>query len=367
MPRLSHILDLDALDREDLARSVDGVHRVLRGARFDGQGYLLVPDEEELKRLERRVEETGLLDPGAHRERRDREAAEAERLVEEIARLRQDMAEQEAEHGRPRTETRTAAEERAVELDVLRSKEILRLLAGEHLAPGSHYLLGTVGENGEPVFTEGDQGWVGTDLTITSWDEEGLCAFDFAMREDPELSGFEDPVTTGTVEHDRAARTLTVHARMRFPAPVSTLRKDSALLRVEVRARIDLPDWYATLSEARTQDHSEARAQDHPARFEVIHPLVRATGTATPSPGAAGRWSVATSLEVRGRGPARPLVAVASWALLRSLRRSQERSVREWVGEVERTWARVARALPELPGLLEELAETMAHARSPRR
>lgn len=358
MPRLSHILDLDALDREDLVRSVEGVYRVLRGARFDEQGHLLVPDEEELERLERRAEEAGLIDPKARRERREREAAEAERLVEEIARLRQDMAEQEAEYGRPRTETRTAAEEHAVELDVLRSKEVLRLLEGEHLALGSHYLLGTVGENGEPVFTEGDQGWVGTDLTITSWDEEGSCAFDFAMREDPELSGFEDPVTTGTVEHDRAARTLTLHARMRFPAPVSTLRKDSTLLRVEVRARIDLSDWYAALS--------GARVQDHPAGFEVIHPLVRATGTATPSPTGADRWSVATSLEVRGRGPARPLVALASWALLRSLHRSQETYVREWVDEVERTWARMARGLPELPGLLEDLAETMANARSPR-
>lgn len=358
MPRLSHTLDLDALDREDLLRSIDGAYRILRSARFDEQGYLLVPDEEELERLERRAQEAGLVDPGARRDHRERADAEAERLVEEIARLRQEMAQEQAEHGRPRTETRRAVEERSVELDVLRSKEVLRLLRGEHLAPGSHYLLGTVGENGEPVFAEGDQGWVGTDLTITSWDEEGLCAFDFAMREDPELSGFEDPVTSGTVEHDRAARTLTVHARMRFPAPVSTLREDSPLLRVQVRARIELPDWYAALS--------GARGQDHPAGFEVVHPLVRATGTATPSAGGADRWSVATSLDVRGRGPARPLVAAASWALLRSLRRSQQTYVREWVEEVERTWARVARGLPELPGLLEDLAQAMANARSPR-
>ena len=354
MPRLSHTLDLEALNREDLLRSDDEAYLVMRSARFDERGYLLVPDDAELERLERRAEETGLFEPGSHHTRREREKAEAERLAQEIARLRREVAEQEAEHGSAQSRTRIAVEEREAELAVSRSRDVLRLLEGEHLAPGAHYLLVSVGEDGAPVLTSEDEGWVGTDLTIVSWDEEGTCAVDFAMREDPELSGFEDPVTTGTVEHDRAAQTLTVRARMRFPSPVSMLRKDSALLGVEVTARIDLPAWYAALT---------GGGERAPAHFEVGHPLVRATGTATPTAGVDGRWSVATDLDVRGRGLARPLVAAAAWAMTRSLRRHQETSVREWVSEVERVWARTARSLPALPGLLTELAEAMSHAR----
>lgn len=361
MPRLSHTLDLDALNREDLVRSDDGAYLVIRSARFDERGHLLLPDHAELERLELLAEEAGLFEPGARLARQEREKAEATRLAEEVTRLRQEMAEQEAEHGRPRAETRMAVEERMVELAVLRSQDVLRLVEGEHLAAGSRYLLSSVDEDGAPVFTAETAGWVGTDLTIASWDEEGMCAVDFAMREDPELSGFEDPVTTGTVEHDRAAQVLTVRARMRFPAPVSMVKKDSGLLRVEIMVRIDLPAWYAALSGEPTPSGGSGPL---PAHFEVRHPLVLATGTATPSPGANGRWSVATSLEVRGRGLARPLVAVVLWALARSLRRSKETSVREWVAEVERSWARIARSLPALPGLLAQLAESMSHARA---
>lgn len=313
MPRLSHTLDLDALEREDVTGSLDEVHRVLHDARFDDEGHLLIPDEAEQERLERRAEELGVIDPEQTRERRKREA------------------------------------------DLPDVEHSLRLLSGEHLTPGAHYLFSSLGEDGEPDFPDEAEGWVGTDLTVGSWDAEGRCAVDFAMREDPAVTGFDDPVTTGTVVHDRAARTLSVHGRMRFPAPMSMVGKNSSLLQVEVSFHVDLPGWYAALS-------GEPGAAA-PARFEVRHPLVRAVGEALPSPAPDGRWSVATSLEVRGRGPARPLVAVAAWAMLRSMRRSEEMSVEQWVAEVERSWAETARALPSLPELLEEVAEAMARAR----
>ncbi|MBR8742786.1 hypothetical protein [Nocardiopsis sp. MG754419] len=354
MPRLSHTLDLDAWEREDVVDAVDGVHRVLRSARFDDAGVLVVPDEAELERLERRAEELGVVDPQARREQEEQRGARAERLAEELRELERQRAAQVAEHGRPSTETEVSVEERSLELRLMDTESSLRLVSGEHLTPGAHYLLSTVDEDGTPAFSEGAEGWVGTDLALTSWEPEGDCTVDFAMREDPEATGFEDPVTRGTVTHDRAARTLTARGRMRFPTPVGLLGKDSSLLRVEVSAHIDLPGWYARLS------GTEGPA---PARFEVRHPLVRAVGEALPSPGPNGRWSVATSLEVRGRGLARPLVAVAAWALLRSLRRSQEMSVEAWVAEVERSWARTARALPALPGLLDELAVSMENAR----
>ncbi|HJE60270.1 MAG TPA: hypothetical protein K8V84_17445 [Nocardiopsis listeri] len=306
MPRLSHTLDLDALKREDVTGSIDGVHRVLREARFDDEGHLLVPDEAERKRLERRAEELGVIHGG--------ETAEAE----------PDM-----EHS-------------------------LRLLSGEHLTPGAHYLLSVLDENGDPDFSEEVEGWVGTDLTITSWDPQGRCSLDFAMREDPAVTGFEESVTSGTVVHDRDARTLSVHARMRFPAPMSIVGENSSLLRVNVDLHVDLPRWYAALS------GTEGTA---PLRFEVGHPFVRAVGEALPSPAPDGRWSVTGSLEVRGRGPARPLVAVAAWAMLRSMRRSEEMSVERWVAEVERSWADTARSLPALPGLLDEVAEAVAVSR----
>lgn len=306
MPRLSHTLDLDALKREDIAGSIDGVHRVLREARFDSEGHLLVPDEAERERLERRAEELGVLHRG--------ESAEA--------------GPQDMEHS-------------------------LRLLSGEHLAPGAHYLFSVLDEKGEPDFSEEVEGWMGTDLTITSWDPEGRCAVDFAMREDPAVTGFEDSVTSGTVVHDRAAQALSIHARMRFPAPMSMVGENSSLLRVEVDVHVDLAGWYAALSGV------EGAA---PVRFEVGHPFVRAVGEALPSPEADGRWSVTGSLQVRGRGPARPLVAVAAWAMLRSMRRSEEMSVERWVTEVERSWTDTARGLPAIPELLGEVAEAMSLA-----
>lgn len=307
MPRLSHTLYLDALKREDVAGSIDGVHRVLREARFDSEGHLLVPDEAERERLERRAEELGVTHG------------------DESAEAGPDM-----EHS-------------------------LRLLSGEHLTPGAHYLLSVLDEKGDPDFSEEVEGWVGTDLTITSWDPEGRCAIDFAMREDPAVTGFEDSVTSGTVVHDRAAQALSVHARMRFPSPMSMVGENSSLLRVEVDVHVDLPGWYAALS------GSEGTAS--PVRFEVGHPFVRAVGEARPSPAPDGRWSVAGSLDVRGRGPARPLVAVAAWAMLRSMRRSEEMSMEHWGAEVERSWADTARGLPALPGLLAEVAEAMAVSR----
>lgn len=313
MPRPRHTLDLDVLDREALLDAIDGVYRALAAARFDVRGRLLVPDEAELERLEERARELGLS------------ASDPQDAREEV----------------PGTRT-------------------LELLSGGHLAPGARYLYTeTVPESeiAEPdEVGEGEEevdGWVGTDLVVVSWETDGLRAFDFAMRDDPARSGFEEATTTGRVEHDLPAGTLTVRSRTRFPTPGGLLREGSRMLRVDVEVTIDLPGWFAAATGERDLE---------PIRLEVSHPLVGVSGRAVPGAEREGRWPVEAWLDVRGRGLARPLVAVTTWAMLRSLRRSPDRPVQEWTERMRREWARIARGLPGVPAFLDEVTAALARA-----
>lgn len=371
MPRLSHTLDLSPLDREDLRRSVEGIHRVLRSCRFDEDGYLFELPEEEAERLERRAVELGVVDPELHRERRERaEAEERERQAEwerTPAGLRQDVdelnrnaAETNGEFGPPPGQE--GADEPKPEEEA-EPRTRLRLLSGAHLAPGSHYLLNELDLDELTLASEEYDGWLGTDITVGSWDETGVCALDFAMRDVPDRragDGAEDgpppPSTSGRVEHDRGAEVLTLTATLRFPTSSAFVRSGSRLLTVVVTARVDLPGWYASLGGADVPA---------PVRLEVEHPLARALAEVRPELGAQRRWSVSGVLDVRGKGLSRPIVAVAAWALRRSLRRSEDWSLAEQVAEVESAWEEVARGLHAFPALLDEVAGSLERAGTP--
>lgn len=347
MPRLSHTLDLSPLDREDLRRTVDGFHQVLRGFRFDEKSYLLGLSEEEMERLERRAVELGAVDAELHRERRERA---------------------EAQGPEPRQEPEPLTR--------------LRLLSGAHLAPGSRYLLNELAP-GEPALdeqvtaAEEYEGWLGTDITVDSWSEAGVCAIGFAMRDVPDrqtegAEGEPPPSTSGHLEHDRGAEVLTLTATLRFPASSAFVRWGSRLLTVGITARVDLPGWYASLNGsagAGTTDGTagtDSAAGAAPVRLEVDHPLARARAEVRPQLNARRRWSVNAALDVRGKGLSRPIVAAAAWALRRSLRRSEDWSLAEQVAEVESSWEEIARGLHAFPALLDEVAEAMEQAGAPR-
>ncbi|WP_017545142.1 hypothetical protein [Nocardiopsis prasina] len=351
MPLLSHTLALTALGREDLARTVSSAYGVLHGARFGEDGRLLLPSEEESRRLEHRARELGLL------------LTEEERAA--YGRRVGDPLDGAKVTGAPAgsTEREVTAQDLADEVVVSEAELSLRLLSGEHLAPGSTYLATEVDPQGRPVFAPDGEGWVGTDLTVASWDESGVCSVDFAMREDAGTGGATEngaeggegaPSTTGTVVHDHAEETLTLEADLRFPVESAMARWGSRLLRARVRVRVDLPGWFAA---------ADGTATAPPVTLEVDHRLVRARGQAVPAPGPDGTWSVSGQLDVRGVGLSRPIVAVAAWAMGRSLRRSEQWSVESGTARFQEGWDDVARALPSVPGFLDDVARTYARAR----
>ncbi|WP_159943710.1 MULTISPECIES: hypothetical protein [unclassified Nocardiopsis] len=330
MPRLSHTFDITAVDSEVVTRIVAALHEVARACRFDGRGWLLTPDEETRARLEQRADALGLVDR-AEKEglRRDRRRA-AEKLREGAA--------------------RTPGE--ADELAVATSTTALQLQNGRHLVPRSHYLVAELSPEGVPVEPVGeDRGWSGTGLTITSWDEAGTCAVEFAM---PDTVGTADPpVTWGSITHEAPAGLLAWEGRVRLPGRGAWLRSASGTLRVDTRA------WYAALDGGRDEP---------PVRLRATHALAEITAWLSPAAGPRGRWSVEAVLDVRGRGVFRPLVAAAFWATTASFRRQDRRAdgeptTRERLDQAARSWDRLARNAPEIPGLLRELARAMAEAR----
>ncbi|OOC54594.1 MULTISPECIES: hypothetical protein [Nocardiopsis] len=320
MPRLSHTFDITAVDEEVLARITAALYEVVRSCRFDGRGWLLTPDDETWARLEQRAEELGLGGRGEEAEEPREGAAGA-------------------------GETDTAAPRTA-----------LQLQRGRHLAPRSHYLVAELSPEGVPVdpADDAEKGWSGTGLTILSWDEAGTSSVDFAM---PDTAGTQEPpVTWGNVTHDTRSGLLTWTVRVRLPGRGAWLRSAGGTL------RFGTGDWYTAVAEG---------GEASPARLHAAHAVAEVDAWLSPSAGPDGRWSVEAVLDVRGRGVLRPLVAAAFWAFTASFRREDRRSARRGTGEpttrervdrAARSWDRVARNAPRLPGLLRELARAMAEA-----
>ncbi|WP_116246516.1 hypothetical protein [Nocardiopsis sp. FIRDI 009] len=317
MPRLSHVLDLAPVDREVVTRSVAAAHEVVRSCRFDGRGWLRTPEAPTRERLARRAEELGLL---------DREGAE---------RLRAAAADRSPERA-----TTTA----------------LQLRSGRHLAPRSHYLVAELTADGvplEPRYEE--QGWSSTGLTVTSWDEAGTCALEYAMPDGADTG--ETPVTSGTVAH-HASGVLTATMRIQLPGRLPRWRTASGTLTV------DTGSWYAALDGA---------AAEPPVRLSATHALADVEAWLSPTVRDDGRWEVSAVLDVRGRGLiARPMAALVVWAVRGSFRREARRarrghatevvSPRERLDRVGESWDRVAGTAWQLPDYLRDVARAMAEA-----
>ncbi|HIY40425.1 MAG TPA: hypothetical protein H9836_04745 [Candidatus Nocardiopsis merdipullorum] len=333
MPRLSHIFDITPVEREVVLETVDAAYEVARSCRFDGRGWLLLPEEGTRELLYSRAEELGIIDPEtAERGRRERHEA-VERLQEG-----------------------TLSPERAEELAIGASTLALQLQSGNHLAPYSHYLVAELSPEGVPIEpADEDKGWSGTGLTITSWDEEAAASVDFAM---PDTRGSQGPpVTSGTVVHDTATARLTGSMRIQIPGRGAWLRSATGAVTIDTNA------WYLALD-------GEGDGTS-PALLEAEHRLVRVRAWLAPTRGDDGRWVVEAVLDVRGRGVFRPVVAMMLWALRSSIRRADAKSARRGDGEPtirERlyhhgcAWDRLARNAPYLPGFLREVARALVDA-----
>ncbi|WP_028648301.1 hypothetical protein [Nocardiopsis sp. CNT312] len=335
MPRLSHTFDLAPVDHGAVVRSVTAAHAVARACGFDGRGWLITPDEAVVDRWEERADRLGLVDRAVARSNRERRRAAAERLREGV----EDPAE---------------AEELAIEA----STTALQLQSGRHLEPRSHYLVSELSPGGvpvEPVYER--QGWTSTGLTITSWDPEGTSALEFAMPD--RVGGGTPPVTSGTAAHDAVAGTLALTVKVRLPGRGAWLRSARGSLTIDTTA------WYAALT---------GRTGPAPVRLTAAHALADIEADLSPTTRTDGRWDVTATLRARGRGPfARPLVALAFWAVRGSYRREQRRarkgaagvtvtSPREQLDRGARAWDRMARGAEEIPDLLHDVARGMAEA-----
>lgn len=331
MPRLSHTFDITPVEREVVTETIDAAHEVARSCRFDGRGWLLLPDEETRKRLRVRAGELGIIDPEA---------------AEQLRRQRLEAAKQLREG--------TPSPERAEELKVEAAALALQLQSGHHLSPRSHYLVAELTPEGVPLEpADQDKGWSGTGLTITSWDEDAVTSVDFAM---PDARGPKGPpVTSGTVVHDTDAARLTGTVRIQLPGRGAWLRAATGTVTIDTDA------WYTALD-------GEGDAAP-PALVEAEHRLLRLRAGLTPTRGADGRWTVEAALDVRGRGLLRPVAALMLWTLRSSIRREETKSARRGDGEPTmrerlyrqgRAWDRIARNAPHLPSYLREVARALA-------
>lgn len=332
MPRLSHTFDITPVEREVVTETVDAAYEVARSCRFDGRGWLLLPDEETQKVLRSRAGHLGIIDPEV-----------AERLHEE----RREAAE--------RLRQGVPSPERAEELAVGAATLALQLQSGLHLAPRSHYLVAELSPEGVPLEpADEDKGWSGTGLTITSW-KETVTSVDFAM---PDSRGTKDPpVTSGTVVHDTGAARLTGTVRIQLPGRGAWLRTATGTVTVDTDA------WYTALD--------GGGDGTPPALVEADHRLMRIRAWLAPTRDTDGRWAVEAALDVRGRGVYRPVVAVMLWTLRSSIRRSESKSARRGDGEPTmrerlyhqgRAWDRIARNAPYLPDYLREVARALSGA-----
>lgn len=334
MPRLSHTFDITPVDRAVLAETVAALHGIARACRFDGRGWLALPDEHIRSGLRAEAEDLGLLD-----------ADRARRLHQE-----QDEAAGLSVQAWEEGDTATAEEEA-----VVASQLALQLRNGRHLAPRSHYLLAELSPKGVPLEPAAeDKGWSGTGLTVNSWDEHTTSSVSYAM---PDTSGGEAAVTWGDVEHNAPAEHLRATTEVQIPGRGSWLRYARADLAFHTGA------WYGAAG-------GGGPAGDPPALVVAEHRLVRARAWLQPSPGTDGRWSVEAVLDVRGRGVFRPMAALMFWAVLRSTRREDrakakrgEPTLREQLAEDAARYDRIARNAPCIPGFLHRVRDALSGAR----
>ncbi|MEV0489384.1 hypothetical protein [Streptomyces atratus] len=163
----------------------------------------------------------------------------------------------------------------------------LRLVGGRHLQPGARY------RSAAPEDAELET------LVVREWRRGSATAVEQVLRT-AEFSGrvavrLRNPDRPGAVE---------IEGHMRGPEGASGW--SGALRRGSRKAELDLSAWWAAAVAPGAPPPARA-----PATARLEHRLGRARPTLTPRAAEAGGWRIDVALTVRGRGPLRPLAAIA--------------------------------------------------------
>ncbi|MFD5318133.1 hypothetical protein [Streptomyces sp. NPDC127098] len=209
-----------------------------------------------------------------------------------------------------------------------------RLVAGEHLSPGARYQ-GT-GAEAERSPVAGAARWTDGELTVLGWDRAEGTALRFDLGREEQES--EDGGRTSAARVVTQLRLVSADRPQRVTVMVggSLTRPDGRPRRwrsFSLRGELDLGRWWEAAGGAPGRP---------PLSIGMRYALLRVDLQAVPRPTADGAWRLEVLTVARGRGLARPVVAVPLLATRRLLHRglgqALDRLVEDW-----RT-----RVLPEL-------------------
>ncbi|TDC65855.1 hypothetical protein [Streptomyces hainanensis] len=212
-----------------------------------------------------------------------------------------------------------------------------RLLAGEHLEPGARYR-GTAGADGILPSEGGTPRWSDGELTVLGWDRAKETALRFDLgREEQELSSGAKSSAARVVTEVRLASSDRPQ-RAGLSVAGALTRADGRPRRwrsFTVKGRLDLGRWWEAAGGAPGRP---------PLSLGIRYALLRADLQAVPRPTADGTWRLEVLTVLRGRGLARPVVAVPLLAtrrlLQRSLAQALDRLAEDWRTRVASELAR---------------------------
>ncbi|TDC26755.1 hypothetical protein E1265_03530 [Streptomyces sp. 8K308] len=207
-----------------------------------------------------------------------------------------------------------------------RTVRVARLVAGEHLSPGARYR-GTGADARQPVEAGGYR-WSDGELTILGWDRARETALRHDLgREEQELADGGRTSAARVVTELRLA-SADRPQRVRLTVAGALTRADGRPRRwrtFTVRGELDLGRWWEAAGGAPGRP---------PLSIGIRYALLRADLQAVPRPTADGAWRLEVLTMARGRGLARPVVAVPLLATRRLLHRglgqALERLAEDW-------------------------------------
>ncbi|MFI9462129.1 hypothetical protein [Streptomyces xiamenensis] len=186
--------------------------------------------------------------------------------------------------------------------------------------------------------------------TVRAWDRRAESALKLELAsERPDLEAAEGTAEVSFRSAEHPGR-LEVSARGALNRWTVFGRR---MLWAEGRGRLDWPHWW----QAATTEAGGASGAV-PLTGEVTATVVRASVSVTPSPGERGEWLLDIIVDIRGRGPLRPLVALGLWVARRRLRGG----LAEKLDDMAREWHETLPELPRTPDALLDryLAELLA-------
>ncbi|MEU3253388.1 hypothetical protein [Streptomyces sp. NPDC006997] len=191
----------------------------------------------------------------------------------------------------------------------------VRLVTGRHLRPGAVYVASA---SASDAASDAD---ASARVTIRQWDRRGGVRL-----------GLDAGGSDGTLRMEGVLRGLDRPRLVEVTGEAAGSGRWPSLRRVRGRARLRPEDWWTAF------DHERA-PRAAPARVRLDHRLGRAEARAEPVRRADdGRWEVRVTVSVRGRGPLRPLTAVALRLVAARIRRSVVRGLddaaRQWNEQV---------------------------------